>query len=382
MKNFLTKIYTFKFFDDFILIYPLYAVMFINFGMEPWQIATLLAIWSATSFLVEIPSGVWADKYSRKNILFIGQVIRAIGYLIWLIFPTFWGFLIGFVLWGIKGALTSGTYQALIYDELKLFKREKDFTKVLGRSRTLAYVAMLSASGLASLAIFWGYDFVLAMSSISVLISGVVVFLLPKTQKVESTHEKEYFTLLKKGLRNATKNPTVFRIILFMALAYALGGALDEYWPIFANGAGLQTYWLGIFIGVMSGVQAIASFVSHKFENRTDNFFYSLLFLNGAILLTAGYLFSVPSLLLLIVFTFLFTIIQIVFEGRLQHAIPSETRATVSSVSGFFGEIGVILVYFSFGTIAQTSDYKNSFLIYGVFIALLGLWYLLFVKNR
>lgn len=382
MKKFLAKIYAFKFFDDFVLIYPLYAVMFTDFSMEPWQVATLLAVWSTTTFLLEVPSGVWADKYSRKNILFVGQLIRSLGYASWLLFPNFWGFLVGFVLWGTKSALTSGTFQALIYDELKLFNREKEFTKILGRTKTISFIAILIASALASPSILLGYPFVLALSSIAVLIAGIIIATLPTAQKVESTHEKEYFSLLKEGLIGVFKNAVVFRLVMFLSLAFALGGALDEYWTIFANEAGLPKYGLGLFLGLMSGTQGIASFIAHRFEKRTNKFFYLLFMLNGLLLFTAGYLFNVPALLLLIAFSFFFTIIQVVFEGRLQHSIPSTTRATISSVSGFLTEMGVLVVYFSFGVIAQASDYRNSFLIYGVIVATCGLIYTIVAKKK
>lgn len=382
MKTFLAKIYTFKFFDDFVLIYPLYAVMFTDFNMEPWQVATLLAIWSATALLLEVPSGVWADTYSRKNILFVGQVIRSLGYVSWLLFPNFIGFLAGFVLWGAKSALTSGTFQALIYDELKLFNREDEFTKILGKTKTLSFIAILVASVLASPAILLGYPFVLILSSIAVLIAGISIVTIPKAQKVESTYEKEYCSLLKEGLASAFKNAVVFRLIIFLSLAFALGGALDEYWPIFANEAGLPQYGLGLFLGVMSGSQAVASYVAHRFKEYTNPFFYLLFILNGTLLFAAGYLFNVPALLLLIAFSFVFTIIQIVFEGRLQHAIASTTRATVASVSGFLIEIAVLIVYFSFGLIAQASDYRNSFLVYGVIVFTCGLLYTLFACKR
>ena len=93
--------------------------MFAEFSMQPWQIASLLIVWSATAFTLEVPSGVLADKYSRRNILFIGQCIRSLGYLCWLFLPNYIGFLIGFILWGIESALSSGTFQSLLYDELK-----------------------------------------------------------------------------------------------------------------------------------------------------------------------------------------------------------------------------------------------------------------------
>lgn len=65
----LNKIYLYKFLDDLVLIYPFYVLMFTDFGISPAQIGILLAVWSITSFALEIPSGAIADKYSRKNIL-------------------------------------------------------------------------------------------------------------------------------------------------------------------------------------------------------------------------------------------------------------------------------------------------------------------------
>jgi len=382
MKKFLAKIYLFKFFDDFILIYPLYAVMFTDFGMQPWQVATLLAVWSTTAFLLEVPSGVWADKYSRKNILFVGQTIRFFGYLVWLFYPNFLGFLVGFVLWGIKSALTSGTFQALIYDELKLFGEEKQFAKILGRTKTTSFIAILVASALASPAILLDYPFVLILSSVAVLFSGIIIIMLPKAQNAESTHEKEYFSILKQGLHTAFKNAVVFRLIIFLSLAFALSGALDEFWTIFANNAGLPKYGLGLFLGLMAFSQGIASFFAHRFEKKPDKLFYSLFILSGLLLFLAGYLFSVPALLLLILFSFLFAIIQVVFESKLHHSIDSTARATISSLSAFLTEVGALIIYLSFGFIAQASSYRNSFLIYGVIVATFGLIYLVFTKRK
>jgi MFS family permease len=377
MKNFLNKIYAFRFFDDLVLIYPLYVVMFTDFGMQPWQVATLLAVWSTTTFLFEVPSGVWADIYSRKNILFLGQLVRAFGYLSWLLFPNFWGFLIGFVLWGFKSALTSGTFEALVYDELKHFNQESQYTKILGRTKTLSFIAILVASALASPAVLLGYPFVLVISSLAVLVSGIIIISIPKARISQSTHEKEYFSLLREGLVGVFRNVVVLRIVVFLSLAFALGGALDEYWTIFADGVGLPHYGLGLFLGLMSGVQGIGSFVAHRFEHFSNSFFYVLFAISGLLLILASYLFTVPALALLIIFSLMFTIIHTVYSGRLQHTISSEARSTITSVNGFLVEIGVIAVYFGFGMFAQASSYRHSFTFFGIIVATIGLLYLL-----
>ena len=69
MTGFIGKIYAFKFFDSFILIFPLYTVMFVDAGLKPVEITVCLTAWSVTNFVLQVPSGVIADRWSRRQIL-------------------------------------------------------------------------------------------------------------------------------------------------------------------------------------------------------------------------------------------------------------------------------------------------------------------------
>jgi len=383
MKKTLNAIYAFKFLDDFILIYPLYVVMFTDAGMQPWQVAALLMAWSATSFILEIPSGAWADKYNRKNLILLGQLIRAAGYLCWLFFPSFLGFLVGFVLWGIKGALTSGTFQAFLYDELKHHGRQGEFTKILGRTQTLSLVAILLASLLASPAILLGYPFVLVLSSLAVLLSGLMIWRCPSNAPQMMNQEVTYFSVLKKGVHMAFRDKTIWQLLVFMALFVALCGGLDEFWPIFASESGLPDYGLGIYCALMSGAEALGSFGAYRWENKGYAHFYGLTILNGLLLCLAAWLFNVLGLILLVLFSFLFSLLHVLLEGKLHHTIASDARATIASVSGFLIELVVMIAFFGFGVVAQIMSYQKAFLIFGFIIASTGLIYLIpFIRQK
>lgn len=381
MNKLLVKLYAYKFFEDFVLIYPLYAVMFTDYGMEPWEVGTLLTTWSVTAFLLEVPSGVWADKYSRKHLLFLGQVIRAAGYLCWALFPSFWGFLIGFMAWGVESATSSGTFQALVYDELKLVGKEAEFTKVIGRCRSISFIAVLIASVLASPAIALGYTTIIVWSSLAVLAAGMIILSLPRARQAESTRETEYWSIFRTGIRELQDKPGLVHFLIFLALATALPGALDEFWTIFADQSGLPKYGLGLFLATLSGAEAVGSFLAHRFEHFSNRSFYLTFTINGLILGLAAWWFQVPALLLLVVFSFSFTLMQVIFEGRLQHTIESNSRATIASVSGFITEIGALAVFFSFGWAAQLAGYRMGFLIFAGVIALVGLIYWIWGKN-
>jgi hypothetical protein len=82
--------------------YPLYAVLFADSGLAAGDIAVLLGFWTVTGLLLEVPSGALADTVSRRKLLIFGTLARAAGFGLWVLWPTFTGFAIGFLLWWWK----------------------------------------------------------------------------------------------------------------------------------------------------------------------------------------------------------------------------------------------------------------------------------------
>jgi MFS family permease len=357
------------------LLFPLYAVMFEDRGLTVFQISILFIVWSLAAFLLEVPSGVFADKYSRKHILAIGQLFKITGFLFWIFMPTFTGFMIGFIFWGIKSALHSGTFEALIYDELKIFKKESLYTKVYGRLETAGNLAVIAASIGASLLTPYGYEVIIAISIVFVGVSWIPLYLLPQTKNTDSTHEKEYFTLLAQGLDFVKTSPALLKLILFMAIAIGIDAAIDEYYNPFARELGLPTQMLGFYFAFVIFIDALGALVAYKFKERSHTFFYSWFVVCGIILFAAALLGNYFSLVLLVLFTFNYRIIKLVFEGKVQDQIPTGVRATVSSVNGFAMQVSSIIMFFFFGLIVGEGEYQKGFLFISLTMIVLGLLY-------
>jgi len=51
---------------DLIPLYAVYSLLFRDHGVSTGQVSTLLVIWSITAFVMEVPSGAWADAVSRR----------------------------------------------------------------------------------------------------------------------------------------------------------------------------------------------------------------------------------------------------------------------------------------------------------------------------
>ncbi|MGQ4598804.1 MFS transporter [Nocardia sp. R6R-6] len=177
----------FKSTGELIPLYALYALLFADHGMSAGQISALFAIWSATSFLLEVPSGAWADTVSRRGLLVLSGALLTAGFALWTVAPSFPGFAAGFVLWGTSGALASGTFEALLYDDLAARGKAASYPGILGYTRAGAEAAVVVAIVAATpLYLYGGYALV-GWSSVAVAaVHTVVALSLPTAPKAVS----------------------------------------------------------------------------------------------------------------------------------------------------------------------------------------------------
>lgn len=182
----------FKGIGDLIPLYALYAVLFADHGLSTGQISALLSVWSVTAFLLEVPSGAWADTVSRRGLLVLSGVLLTAGFALWTVLPTYLGFALGFVLWGISGALVSGTFEALLYDELVARGARHAYPRIIGYARAASETAIVVAIVAATPLYIWGGYPLLGWSS--VLFAGVhtlIALSLPSAPKAVSAADIE-----------------------------------------------------------------------------------------------------------------------------------------------------------------------------------------------
>ncbi|WP_338291617.1 MFS transporter [Enterococcus raffinosus] len=89
-------LYRYKFMSHCLPIYAFYTLLFIERGMSISEIAILVSLWSGFSILFEIPSGILADRWSRRNMLVIASFVEGLCFFIWSFSQSFSLFAVGF----------------------------------------------------------------------------------------------------------------------------------------------------------------------------------------------------------------------------------------------------------------------------------------------
>jgi MFS family permease len=349
------RIVAYEALHDFIPLYPLYQLLFADHGLSAGQISTLFIIWSTTAFVLEVPSGAWADTYSRRKLLTLGALLSGLGYAAWITLPSFAGFALGFVLWGTSSALISGTFEAFVYDELAARNRTTRYATLLGRARSASFVTNLAATALATpLFSLGGYTLAGLISILACLTQAAVALSLPEApateNQAESTPSKafvDYLAMLRSGVAEVLTSRRVRRAVALVAL---LGGflAFDEYFPLLAREAGAATGVIPLLIAGTVAAQAIGGALAGP-AYRLPGATFAVGLAMTAVLIASGSLSrSVWGFLPIALGYGVMQLVIVVAEARLQDSITGPARATVTSVSGFFAEIFAVAVYAGF----------------------------------
>ncbi len=133
--------------------YPVFTILFLDYGLTIEQFALLNSVWAITIVLAEVPSGALADIIGRKRLVITTSLLMLIELAIIAFIPienitlVFWAFLTNRVLSGLAEAMASGADEAIAYDSLAEKGLEKSWPKVLSlQMRISAVASMITAT--------------------------------------------------------------------------------------------------------------------------------------------------------------------------------------------------------------------------------------------
>ena len=383
-----------RFAREVVLIYPVYGVM-ITENTSEFAFSTLLALWAASVLVAEIPSGTLADRTSRVRLIGLSGLIKGAAFLTWLVLPNYWGYLLGFALWGVGSTLKSGTEQALLHDTLHFLGKPEWFERIHGRGGAasssgtiLAFVAggylaehagfalplALSALGpWAAAAIAWvglkdvprsiGERKPLALPQAEGSSSEGKPLALPQAEGSDERPEGEerYLDTLRAGIREAVGRPLVLRAVLMSASVVCIWGAMDEFLPVFLTEKGnISLADIGIIYAACSAANIVALALAHRLPARTPRR-VGVVFGIAAVPLALSV--AAPGYIGAALLVLSFGIngaASVLLDGQLQRAIRGHARATVTSVAGTGSEITGIGLYLAAGATAEVASWHAA----------------------
>lgn len=374
VRRLTSTLYGYSFLQDFVLLYPVYALLLSDTGLSVRQMSSLFALWSVTGVLLEIPSGAWADRVSRKLLLWLGPLLTAACFALWMLFPSYGAFALGFVLWGAGGALGSGALEALVHDELERRDAAEYYARIMGRARAAGLLAVMAAMGLAGPVFARGGHTAVGAASVLVCLLTAATALLFPEHRTPVVGRATWTGTLRAGLAQARVDRSVRGALLLVPAVSAVWGALDEYTPLLIRGTGvahgtvpylLLLVWAGATAG---GLLAGAG-------ERLGTGGFAALVAGSGLALALGAVDGTPWGLVLVALAFGgFQAATVLADARLQRRIDGAERATLTSVAGLGTELATVGAFGVYALIASGHAHSTAFSVLAVpYLALAAL---------
>lgn len=347
------KLYLASFFEATWFAGSVWILFLISSGYNLEQISLIVGVLFVTQFIFEIPSSIWADRFSRKNILIIGMTFWLISIVFFILGNSFIHFIFASIFAGLSSAFASGTESAIVYDTLQNLNREKEYDKVKSKMQGIFFIGRGVAVIVGVLAYTYNHKLPFLLSVFAVLIAIFLLFLLkePKYHKSSGTH----FDQIKEGFKFLLVNEKVWLIVLVFSLMSATVEMLFNYYQLVLNLAGLPViYFIYVYLGV-NIASLIGSMTYTKLASKLSNNKILVFYLSAAIIVSLGFangslILILPLILLL---SFCLGSYGIYMTSLINEVVPSSHRATTMSLQSLIGMIMMSVLIIIIGRIAN-----------------------------
>lgn len=398
------RLYGLSFVDEFGPVYAVYTLWFSDNGIGAAELSSVFLVWSIVALILEIPSGALADLVDRRRLLAAAFAIRAVGISIWLVWPTLPGAMLGAVLWAIHDAFASGSWEAMIHDQLAAVGAADRYGTMMARIGQFSHLGV--AAGTILGAVLLRVDValvVLGWLTVAAHVGSIsLVSTLPAVASTDLPDDDEptpdrmptgdrasgrpvvppirseadgaaldpnptdrtetgtgvgpgWWSTLRSGLDQARSEPAILRLVAIGALLEGLW-VVDEYLPLVSRVQGgadatAPILILIVWLGLLAGGEVAA-----RRPDWGGSLLGPLLAIGTATMVVALAAGRVWALALVAVGYATLEATNVIADARLQERTAGEVRATVTSIRGFGAAATSMVLFLIIGAMAVGDD--------------------------
>ncbi|HEX8763288.1 MAG TPA: MFS transporter [Candidatus Saccharimonadales bacterium] len=323
------KIYLSNFLTGLVFWYGIEKLFMGSVGIDAVGVGVATALFLGFNLVFDIPSGVLADRWSRKGMLVVSALALAFCSLILGSSNGLAQYILGYIFYGIYVVSTSGTYQAITYDILHEEKRSNQYSRIGGR----AYALFLTGSGVANIAsgfiaAHYSYRVTFFITVVSCLLNALLLL----TIKEPTFHKAEAKTRVVAQLGDATKSLVRLRLLRVLAIIMSALAVVElfkgEFGQLYMLRYVSEPQFIGLLWAAYAFTWALGSVIAHKLRSRLT----ALVASSPVPLILMAFMDSVISLALFMVQAVASAALLNQIETRVQENTPSSVRASILSI--------------------------------------------------
>jgi len=365
-----------RFFASLIPAYVIERLYWEERGMTVQMVVYTEIIYAAAIVLMELPSGIIADRWGRKRMLVLAACMGCAEFLLLVFATQFWHFALVVLLAAVGRSASSGTENALLYESLLAAGEASRFEQILGRLNALDLLSIIAAALSGSfLASRYGYTLNYWISLVSAC--AALLFTLglrePAIRSEGGDEDKPdplpIRTYLTVSLRFFREHPGVRLAVLSGMIAGASINFIDEFWQTYLDRVGVPVAYFGLFSASIFLLRLPGNMLAYRLKER----FHTGSLLSGiACVIAIGFVclsvarggYSGMAAIGLICLAS--GVIEPLVSGYLHHRADSAMRATIGSFQSLGEHAAVSLIGLGFGYLSASFDIFGGYGFIGV----------------
>lgn len=374
------------------LLVPIINLVILERGANLHTLPLLLALYSGTVLLFELPSGIFADLFGRKNIFLMSCVFQFLSTLLlfmannvlWLVFVL--------ILNGLGRAFSSGSIDALIIDQEVEKKGELELSKVTSTLSVLEGCGLalggIAGGIIASISGTYNYNLLLRMIFTAAVILLCICFVKDSCEVKDEEKKTSIFVQLKSGKKAVSVHPNLWLILSGIFLTGVFLSTIETYWqPAFKrlSDSSDYTWLLGIISFLGFAAATVGNVIIGKIMGRLKDiwwsiFVFSRLNFGGMIILFSiqkcsfGFILGYTGVYLLL------GISNVAENTIINKLIPNQFRASFLSLSSLILQIGVLSASILSSVLIHMLNFNGLWLLTGILILVHAVFVLVSIR--
>lgn len=319
------------FLSTFILFYACDTLYFLEnkISSSGYMFFTIVAF--IVSFILEIPSGIFADKYNKKKILFVSQLLFIIATLIFIYLQNYVFFFIAAIIEAVSGCIATGIANSILYQSCD---NKSNFNKLLFIKTVflnLSYMLAMILGGVIGqkLGLVSTYYLTLIPATLNLVIIGLIKF----KNKKDSKKKLPELKIFKKAIFELLNNKMIFNAIITNSVMFSIVELIEESYPEYSTNVGISIAGVGFYTALILLFCIVGNYIGSKLYKKNSSFVikYSSLIV-GFLILLMGILNNKLGILLLLSMYLFSESFDHIFLTQLYSEISEDTSVTCESI--------------------------------------------------
>ncbi|MFJ1764111.1 MFS transporter [Amycolatopsis sp. NPDC088138] len=347
--------YGFQFFFGLLLWVPIFYQYQKLVGLDDGQIFGIQSIYYIVFCLLEIPTGMLADRFDYRTSLKAGATVLVAANLVPVFLGSYTGFLIHFILIALARSLVSGAQSAYLYEYLHAHGEGEHYLRVEGIGRAYSLIGKIVYWPVIGLLMAWNLPSPYWLTAINAAVALAFAVKLPAVPGGRQARDKTASLLAGVGgALSALRSSRWLLLLMVQGIAMFTLVRICQvnlFQPILELKT-LSVNWYGAVLAAMTVFEALGAARPHRLR-RAIGPVASVFTLTIVMALCLGFLVpagAIPTVLLLCVFAVATGISFPIQKQLLNDSIPdSRYRATLLSMESIVDRAVCALVAVALG---------------------------------